>query len=137
MIELSEKTVVEARPDGKYGPYLALGRKMPGAWVRWVLLSRSVVQLRLCTDINQRVKQRTEEKFHLHTNQYVLVSNYRGHTYVGYHRLDENGQVIPDKGINLNVDEWIAFKKHFPTLRAALKTPTQPLGMFKTTWVFF
>ncbi len=122
MIELSEKTVIEPRPEGKYGPYMAIGRKMPGEWIRWVLLSKSIIQPQLCTSINQRVKQRDEEKFHLHTNQYVLVSNYRGHTYVGYHRLDEQGKVIPDKGINLNADEWTTLWKHLPALRAALDT---------------
>ena len=139
MIELSEKTVVEARPSDKYGPYMAIGRKMPGTWIRWILLSPDVIHPHLCEDVHRRVQQRSEERFHVHTNLHVLVSKYRGHTYVGYHRLDQDGQVIPDKGINLNVDEWEALRKHLPALRTALKQtetpPPPPQG--KTTLNLF
>ena len=91
VVEFSEKSVVEGRPEGKFGPYLALGRKMPGSWVRWILLSTSVLQPSLCEEIGRSVREGREDKFHVHTNQYVLVSKFKGETYVGYYRMNEKG----------------------------------------------
>ncbi len=128
MIELSQKTVVEARV-GKYGPYMAVGRKQLGQnrpLLRWVFVSRAAAKALNIPNIDDLINQEKEGQVVLHGSQHVVVSRFRGATYIGFHRLDDNGKVIAAKGINLNTEEWTALKCHLPALFQQLDGPDIP-----------
>ncbi len=75
MIGISLKTVVEARV-GKYGPYLAMGRKqLAENRVRWVFLSATAVKALKVQDIDDLVNLDNEGTLPMcGSSQHVVVS---------------------------------------------------------------
>ncbi len=106
MSQLSEKTVVEVQL-GKYGPYLAVGRKVAERnSLRWIYLSKTAMKAIDVQKIDKWVNSAEEGKIQLCGNQHVVVSQFRGCTYIGFHRLDMHGEIIRGLGLNLNRAEW-------------------------------
>ena len=108
-IHLSEKTLVEVRP-GQYGsPYVALGR-IQGKSTRWVFLSSTAWQMlsSLIPEVAYVLGQglNDEMKFHLNSRVLLAVSKFHDKYYVGMHSIDDQGQKVRGRGINLNIDEW-------------------------------
>ena len=70
--------------------------------------------------IEKLLREDKENRVQLCHNQYVAVSLYHKRHYVGFHRLDVHGAIIPGKGINLDLDEWQKFASHLPMLLTEL-----------------
>lgn len=108
-IELSEKTLVEARP-GQYGkPYIAIGR-IQGKFTRWMFLSSTAWQTlaTLAPQVTSIVHDGTENEIRLQLNTRVLLTicRFRDKYYVGMHSLDGEGRRVRGKGVNLDLQEW-------------------------------
>lgn len=125
MIHLSERTAVEVQL-GKYGPYLAVGRKQ-----RWVYLSKTAVGAIDVQKIDKFIQNEENGKVHLCRNQNAVVSQYQGHVYVGFQCLDVHGEILRGKGVNLNRDEWQELVAQLPRLMSEIKSTPTTLTQYK------
>ena len=135
MIELSSKTVTEVQ-HGNYGPYLALGRKLPTNKMRWIFLPASAVQAIDIGKIEKCLKEGSDHRMQLHSNQHAVVSSYKNWHYVGFHRLTAGGDIIAGQGMNLNRDEWNKFSTHLPSLLIEVRSKMLMQYRRGTTWYF-
>jgi len=132
MIPLSEKTRVGIG-YGKYGLYLSLARRRKSDddedW-RYISLSPTAARRIDVTKINTLLQEDREDEVlvALAGARYVSVSTFYNKKYVGFTKLDDNGEVIPFATMQLSTDEWGVFLQHLPELRRTLSDSGKVVG---------
>ena len=134
-ISLSDKTILEIRPDNYGSPYIAFGRKQTTS-TRWVFLSTSAWQTlaKIIPEVSTILKQGLDKEMRLQLNGRLLlaVSKFWDKYYVDMHYVNQQGDRVKGRGLNLNIDEWKELVRnvgHINIIMNQMKsTETQPLS---------
>jgi hypothetical protein len=127
-VQLSDKTSIEVRccKDGKT-PYLLIVRQKEDGLVRRLPLFEEIWNgcTRLIPKIQDTIAKGDEASIKLRGVKYMVVSNFNGKTYIGFHTLEPSGEMVKILSINLNTEEWNKLVESEDIINKAMKKVSQ------------
>ena len=123
MIKLSQNKVVDVRA----GRYLAVGRKLGQDKHHWVFMGKLGAKAIDVDKIDDMLRKGETGKLQLPGINYIEVSAFPTYVIFICPCPDMHGEVIPDKMIGLDVEEWQTLKDHLPALLQEMVDGLSPM----------